>query len=227
MLLGLTACQPRPTAFEPHVWPQVVYTDKAQELAAPLYHVTPGLAARKPGKALLLPFTISQDIADPVRVGTEVSRIFWKAWQTAQVFDELDFSDLPSWPDKASGLYRARELDADVVVLGRVTHLLLGGSQGDSSVALQVEVYDAANGRLLWSMEHAGRIERIRDEDFILFVRKSRIPEGSGLVLVRDLALDLAPAVRLWQWPLPEKTDTPGATNSTASPSSPDTLQHP
>ncbi len=226
LLLALTGCQPRATAFEPHVWPQVVYTEASQELAAPLYHVTPDHAGSKPGKALVLPFTISQEIDNPVRIGSEVGRIFWQAWQSGQVFDELHFSNTPSWPDTSSGLQRARDLDVDAVVLGRVTHLLLGGSQGDSSVALQVEVYDAANGRMLWSVEHAGRIERIRDEDFILFVRKSRMPEGSGLVLVRDLALDLAPAVRLWQWPLPETTDTPCATNSTPG-SPPDTPQHP
>ncbi|MFW5792365.1 MAG: hypothetical protein ACOCVU_06845, partial [Desulfohalobiaceae bacterium] len=115
LLLTLSGCQPRATAFEPHVWPQVVYTDKAQELAAPLYHVTPGHAADKPGKALVLPFTISQDIADPVRIGSEVGRIFWQAWQAGQVFDTLEFSELPAWPDSASGLQKARELGADAV----------------------------------------------------------------------------------------------------------------
>ena len=103
-----------------------------------------------------------------------------------------------SYPGKKKARMYGRQKKADLYILGQVKYLLDGGSQGASSLAIQVDVYSTYSNKLVWSMEHGGRIDNRKDMDFVLFKRKTWMPESPLYVIMAALAHDLAQPVKMW-----------------------------
>ncbi len=201
-LLGaLLACRP-PRHIDPdlqlRLGPPIFYGDPYVERSVAPIYLLPKQAPQEVPAGLIFSPEVKTDMQGKARAGRELGRVFFRAWQGQGVFSSLEYADTDTWPGKAKAFQQARRRDADLVVHPRISHLLLGGSQGTTSLALEVDIYDAAEERLLWSMEHSGRMENAPDQDFIVFTRKTRMPSSPEYVVMYTLAYDLAQPVRKW-----------------------------
>jgi len=202
LLLSLAlACQP-PRYIEPDLQlrpgPPVFFADPYVERSiAPIY-VMPQTAPEKVPGGLVFAPEVDTDLKGKQRVGRELGRVFFRTWQGQGVLRSLQYAEDTPWPGKERAMEQAGRRDAELVIRPTITHVLLGGSQGTTSLALEVAIFDASTEELLWSMEHSGRMENAPDEDFIVFTRKTRMPASPEYVVMYSLAFDLAKPVRQW-----------------------------
>jgi hypothetical protein len=106
----------------------------------------------------------------------------------------------------------ARDAGADLAVGGRITSVIFGGTAGQTSVAVEIEIHDALTGEMLWSMSHSGQMTAGMSSDWILFTRKNRLPQSPEHAIMTALASDLAGPVRLWNLgPDEERKPAPAA----------------
>lgn len=202
LLLSLAlACQP-PRYIEPdlrlRLGPPVFFGDPYVERSiAPIYAL-PQKAPEKVPAGLVFAPEVETDVQGRERVGRELGRVFFRTWQGQGVLRGLQYADSTPWPGKDRAVQQAKHRDAELVIRPTISHVLLGGSQGTTSLALEVAIFDASTEELLWSMEHSGRMENAPDEDFIVFTRTTRMPSSPEYVVMYSLAYDLAQPVRKW-----------------------------
>lgn len=156
--------------------------------------------------ALFFPFRMSQSMQDPIHYGREVGRVFWEAWLQEKVFPVMEFYERRPWPGGDAAVAQGRAKGADLVIGGQVTHLIAGGDLGDSQVALRLEIYDVHSGALVWSMSHAGEIKNRGMQDYILFRKRSAMPNDPIYAITFALAMDMSDPVLKWMEPVREKT---------------------
>lgn len=161
---------------------------------------------RQAPTALFVPLRLTQPTEKARTVGNSISRQVWQAWLQQQVFPVIEFADNapPYRADLAMQMARAK--GAQVVIGGYITQLLDGGTAGDSRLSLQLEIYNVETGDLIWSMAHAGIMERQFTNDFILFAIKARMPSDPLAAITMTLARDMGDEVRGWLYPPPPKT---------------------
>jgi hypothetical protein len=156
--------------------------------------------AARPQTAVFFPFTTRQRIKDADLMAEQLSRSFWGRWVGMMVFDTLPFVAGEPMKNPAAALARARAAGADLAVSGEVTHMLFGGTAGDSAIALRVDIYDVATGELLWSMGHGGSMSAGLTRDYFFFASKNRLPSDPAAAIVQALAEDLGKPVREWNF---------------------------
>ncbi len=152
--------------------------------------------------ALFFPFRMQVSLQDARHYGREIGRVFWQVWLSEQVFPVMEYYDKRPWPGGSAAVAQGRAMGADLVVGGDVTQFLAGGDLGDSQVALRLEIYDVHTGALIWSMAHAGVMKNRGTQDYILFRKRSAMPNDPIYAIVHELAWDLTKPVLRWLEPV-------------------------
>lgn len=186
----------------------VIYKDQWARRQAPLVYVHPIENTDMELTALFMPFRVTQPISDPEMIGYSQGRTVWQTWLSKRLFSIMEF-------DGDHGPYRrdiainlARQKGADLAIGGFVTHYFAGGSDADSQVALQVEIYDAASGQLIWSMAQSALMPARKVNDYIIFATETRGPSDPMFALAKAMADDMGDIVAKWV-PAPENATKP------------------
>jgi hypothetical protein len=180
----------------------VVYRDQWARREAPLVYVQPAETTDTQLTALFVPFRVTQPISDPEIIGYSQARIIWQTWLSKRLFSvmEFDASHGPFRRDRAIAAARAK--GADVVIGGFVTYYYPGGSEADNQVALQLEMYDAASGQLIWSMGQSALMPARMVKDYIVFATETRSPSDPMFTLTRTIAEDMGDIIARWAQPV-------------------------
>lgn len=175
-----------------------VYQDQWARRSAPVVHVQPAEAPDAPLAALFMPFRVTQKITDPDMVGYSQARVVWQTWLNKRLFSVMEF-EADSGPfrrDRAVALARAR--GADLAIGGFVTYYFAGGPDTDSQVSLQMEIYDAASGQMIWSMTQSALMPARQVNDYIVFATETRGPSDPMYALAKAIAEDMGEIIGRW-----------------------------
>ncbi|WP_150112147.1 hypothetical protein [Desulfonatronovibrio hydrogenovorans] len=202
ILAGNSGCAYMESRFEqrvePHLDQVIFYQRPVLEKAASGVHVHPVSQAPAQIKAVFFPFYNSPRTGGTHDTGRRIGHIFWRTWLGQEVFSTMIYQDAQEWPGRARAGQTARSLGADLYVMGQVNHYLHGGTQSTTSIAILVNIFSARDDSLIWSMEHAGRMDNRGEMDFILAKRRTWMPESPEYVIVNSLAYELAQPVKMW-----------------------------
>ncbi|MDR1777956.1 MAG: hypothetical protein LBR31_09045 [Desulfovibrio sp.] len=178
--------------------PFQIHIDNFVRRQPPAVYVSPrGRLDHKP-KALFVPLRFTQQISNPVSLSTLVSRQVWQVWLSLGGFEVLEFAPDYGPFETQRSLALARAKGAEFLVGGHVNHYMDGGSGGESSVSLDVEIYDVKSGNLVWHLAQGGLMEARQVHDFYLFSIKERIPGDPAGLVTRALAYDMGRRVAAW-----------------------------
>ncbi|MDR2573750.1 MAG: hypothetical protein LBC94_05310 [Desulfovibrio sp.] len=178
--------------------PFQIHIDNFVRRQPPAVYVSPrGRLDGKP-RALFVPLRFTQQVAHPVSFSNMVSRQVWQIWLSLEGFEVLEYASEGGPFEAGRSLALARARGADYLVGGYINHYLDGGSGGESSASLAVEIYDVKSGGLVWSLAQGGLMEARQVHDFYLFSIKERIPADPAGLVVRALAYDMGRKVAAW-----------------------------
>jgi hypothetical protein len=200
VLLAGCATSTTPIQVEPRLQPSVVYIDRMVERAEPQILIRPDNTPAEPPKAMLFPFRVVQSMEYARSAGQELARSFWQIWLNRKVLPVLVYNDAPEvrYPSVNQAMAMAAARGAELAVLGRVANLMDGGTVGDSSLSIQIDIYDVRSGLLVWSIQHGGRMEAGLTHDYILFATKNRMPEDPIWAIMSTVASDMGRPVKAW-----------------------------
>lgn len=171
------------------------YQDDAQvELSAVVQAVRPVSMPDGALKALILPFSLRQDIAARASVGREMTDIFRLAWLEKGVFDVLEYDSDETWPGLAKALAQGRAKGANLLVSGNVSQFFESGPSGRTAISVTVEIHWVPDGTLLWSAAQAAAMEGGLDKDFVIVRTSKRLPSDPTYAVMRALSVSLADA---------------------------------
>lgn len=175
-----------------------IYRDQWARRQPPVVYVQPAESADGQLTAMFFPFRVTQKITEPEIIGHTQARIFWQTWLHQRLFSviEFDADHGPFRRDRALALARAR--GADLAIGGFVTYFYAGGSEWDSQVAVQVEIYDTASGQLIWSMAQSALMPAREVNDYILFATETRLPSDPMYALAKTMAEDMGAVIARW-----------------------------
>lgn len=180
-----------------------VYTDNTVERNPVQVYVHPDRPPAAAPRTLFMPFRVTQHMENASTIGRNISYYVWQNWLQSQVLSVCEFAmtDVAYRPDHA--LAMARSKGADMVVGGYVTHIVDGGTTGDSSLSISIEAYDVATGNLIWSMAQGGYMQLAKVKDYLLFSVNTRMPMSPLGVIAAALAKDTGQEVKQWITPPP------------------------
>lgn len=195
-LLLLAGCAVEPKLADKHT----VYIDNYTRRDNPEVYVEPMRSPPTPVSALVVPFQVTQDIAGSQELGEQLTRIVWQTWTRDRVFPKLLYEANLRNGTTPQAVALARKLGLDVVVVGKFTYVMSGGTRGDSGVSFTCDVIDVRNGERLWSMAHTGTMETGLNEDYIIFARKNRMPTDPLAAITATLAMDMGGPITKWNY---------------------------
>ncbi len=202
LFMGGAGCSYLESRFEQKIEPRLshvtVHKRPDLEKSNGAFNVYPAREAPGKSKVLFFPFYAHSESGADFKDGRRLSLIFWRTWLAEEVFLTMAYEDLEKWPGSRRIGELARKAGADLYVQGQITHYVSGGSQGDTALALQINIHEAESDQLIWSMEHSGRIDRPAKMDYILVKRRSWMPESPERAIVNNLAQELAAPVKKW-----------------------------
>ncbi len=212
LTLALSAC-----AVEPKVSDRsLVYIDSWVKRNNPQVYIEPISSPPVPQSAMIIPFEVTQDIYYPKELAEQITQVFWQTWTRDRVMPKLIYEPRFRYGTLPQAIALARKMGVNMVITGRITYILAGGSAGNSALSLNVEAYDAATGERVWSMAHAGSVEKGLTEDYILFFRQNRLPMDPLYGIITVLAADMGGTVTNWNYnasgggaPVPEPPNPP------------------
>jgi len=185
----------------------VLYVDEWVRRPDPSIIVRPENSPISPLSAVIVPLRVAQSMDMRHEVGRGVTRVIWQTWLADKVFPGLAFDEQNHWTGPDAALKRHARSGADLVIGGTITNIMFGGTAGETTISLTLEIYDARTGALLWSMAHAGMMANAQTMDYILLDRVSRLPDDPLHAIVTVLAHELGEPVRLWNQPPPPEPD--------------------
>ena len=177
------------------------YVDSKIYTGEMLVTIHPNVNLEKRPTALFVPLGLTQKMRDSGAVSQGVSRQVWQQFLREETFSTLELANMdpPYRADMAVPL--ARSKGADMMVGGYITYYYDGGSNGDTSISLQLEIYDTRTGDLLWSVAHAGTLPYQTKRDFLLLEVESRMPADPMGAVIARVAGDMARLIHLWSDP--------------------------
>lgn len=178
--------------------PFQIRTDNFVRRQPPAVYVRPEAPIGYRPRALFVPLRAVQQIGQAVTFSDMVSRQVWDVWLSQGAFSALEYAPQAGPFDRNRALALAKRKGADFVVGGVINHFMDGGSGGESSVSLGIEVYDVKTGNLIWSLAQAGLMEKEKTHDFYLFSVTERNPGDPSGLIVRSLAWDMGNLIRQW-----------------------------
>lgn len=181
--------------------PYHIQYDATVDRKPPAIYVRPNVSPNAAPTALFVPLRITQNITRFQALSRNVSRQIWQVWLSQNAFSTLEYDDAVIPYRVADALPLARAKGAQLLVGGYIQHYLDGGSVGNSSLSLNIEVYEVATGTLLWSISQGGNFEKKQTADFFLVDAQARMPEDPMGILVRTLAHDMGLEILYWVHP--------------------------
>lgn len=178
--------------------PFQIRTDNFVRRQPPAVYVRPQAPIGHRPRALFVPLRAVQQIGDAVTFSDMLSRQVWDVWLSQGAFATLEYAPQAGPFDRNRALALARQKGAELVVGGVINHYMDGGSGGESSVSLGIEVYDVKTGNLLWSLAQSGLMEKEKKHDFYLFSITERNPADPSGLITRSLAWDMGNLMRKW-----------------------------
>jgi hypothetical protein len=185
----------------------VIYVDDWVRKGPPTVFVHPDVSPENPPSALFVPLRMLQPMDNARTISLNISRYAWQTWLQEKALPIIEFSDTMQLYSLESALAYARHRNAGLLVTGSVNHYFDGGTVGDSSVSMSMEIYDVENGTLMWSFGQAAAMQSGRVQDYLLFAVKMRLPSDPAAACVMACARDLAILVRSWahNTPIPKE----------------------
>lgn len=180
-----------------------VYVDNSVVRNPVQIYIHPDKAPLVAPRTLFVPFRVTQQMENASVIGRNISHYIWQNWLQTKVFSVCEFAQIntPYRPDLAIAL--AKSKGADMVVGGYITHIVDGGTTGDSSLSLAIEAYDVHTGDLMWSMAQGGYMQLAKVNDYLLFAVNTRMPMSPMGAIAASLAIDMGTKVRHWITPPP------------------------
>lgn len=175
-----------------------IYLDVPIKKSELMVYVQPTARQHLPMRALVYPMWIKQQYPDRMELGRAFSRVFHNAWTAEQLFPAqvLDDSLVYRTPDKA--VAEARAQGADVVIVLSTPYFYTGHTMDDTSITVQMDMYETTAGHLIYSMQQAARIEHKAREDWIFFAMEHRMPTDPLHGCLWAIAKDMAVPLKSW-----------------------------
>ncbi len=165
--------------------------------------IHPNKNLTEPPKALFVPLGLTQDSQDKERISQTLSHIIWQQFISEKVFSHFEYANMSPPYRVADALYYARNRGAEFLVGGYITYFYDGGGIGSTRASIIIEVYDVANGNLIWSIAHAGEMPAEKARDYALFQVKNAMPYDPTYAVLSELANDIARLLQMWTTPPP------------------------
>lgn len=209
LLITISAC----AYVDPSITDQTkVYYDSPVNKSTLQVSVYPKGKQYRPLTAYFHPFVIQQENSDYMHLSSSFAAIFHGAWAEERLFPIMEFQPGTPYRGLNSALEKARRRGADLLVLGVVPYFYAGHTVDDTAITIQINIYSAGNGNLLWTMMQSGRIEDKLPDDYIYFRHEFRLSEGPFNKIIRDIAKDMTIPLKSWL-PSPD-TDYQFASNA-------------
>lgn len=178
--------------------PIQIQTDNFVRRQPPVAYVSPIAPLGHKPRALFVPLRMVQQTSNAVTFSDLISRQIWQVWLSLGAFEALEYAPLAGPFERERALAIARQQGAELVVGGYINHFMDGGSGGESSVSLSMEVYDVKSGNLIWSLAEGGSMEARKVHDFYLFSIAERNPADPSGLITRSLAWDMGRIILGW-----------------------------
>lgn len=178
--------------------PFQILTDNFVRRQPPAVYVQPQAPIGRRPTALFVPLRATQQITNAVTFSDLLSRQIWQIWLSLGMFQTLEYAPYAGPFDRARALALAKRKGAEFLVGGFINHYMDGGSGGESSLSLNIEVYDVKTGNMIWSLAQGGLMEKEKKHDFYLFEITERNPADPSGLIARSLAWDMGRLVLKW-----------------------------
>lgn len=178
--------------------PIQIQTDNFVRRQPPVAYVSPIAPLGHKPRALFVPLRMVQQTSNAVTFSDLLSRQIWQVWLSLGAFEALEYAPWAGPFERERALALARQQGAELVVGGYINHYMDGGSGGESSVSLSMEVYDVKSGNLVWSLAEGGSMEARKVHDFYLFSIAERNPADPSGLITRSLAWDMGRVILGW-----------------------------
>lgn len=178
--------------------PIQIQTDNFVRRQPPVAYVSPTAPLGHKPTALFVPLRMVQQTTNAVTFSDLLSRQIWQVWLSLGAFKTLEYAPWAGPFERERALAIARQQGAELLVGGYINHFMDGGSGGESSVSLSMEVYDVKSGNLLWSLAEGGSMEARKVHDFYLFSITERNPADPSGLITRSLAWDMGRLILGW-----------------------------
>lgn len=178
--------------------PILIQTDNFVRRQPPVAYVSPIAPLGHKPRALFVPLRMVQQTSNAVTFSDLISRQIWQVWLSLGAFEALEYAPWAGPFERERALAIARQQGAELVVGGYINHFMDGGSGGESSVSLSMEVYDVKSGNLIWSLAEGGSMEAHKVHDFYLFSIAERNPADPSGLITRSLAWDMGRIILGW-----------------------------
>lgn len=178
--------------------PIQIQTDNFVRRQPPVAYVSPTAPLGHKPTALFVPLRMVQQTTNAVTFSDLLSRQIWQVWLSLGAFQTLEYAPWAGPFERERALAIARQQGAELLVGGYINHFMDGGSGGESSVSLSMEVYDVKTGTLLWSLAEGGSMEARKVHDFYLFSITERNPADPSGLITRSLAWDMGRLILSW-----------------------------
>ena len=175
-----------------------IYTDTPVRKSSLQVAVHPRNKQFRPLTAYFHPFYVQQKSSDYEHVSRAISEIFHNAWMEERLFTVQEYQPGTLYEGLNKALDTARRRGADLLILGMVPYFYDGNTLDDTAITIRINIYNAGNGDLLWSMVQSGRIEDRFPDDYIYFRHEFRLPQGPFNKIVRSIAKDMAVPLKAW-----------------------------
>ncbi|OIQ51286.1 Outer membrane porin F precursor [Pseudodesulfovibrio hydrargyri] len=175
-----------------------IYTDAPVRKSALQVSVHPKGRQYTPLTAYFHPFIIQQESPDHAALSASFTQIFFNVWTEERLFSTMELAPGYGYQGYSSALESARRRGADLLVIGKVPYFYDGTTLDDSAVTIQVDVYAAGSGTLLWTMIQSSRIEQRDPEDFVVVVHETRMSHSPFNQMIRAIARDMAVPLKSW-----------------------------
>lgn len=195
LFLTLAAC----AHVDPSLTDQTkVYSDVPVRKSSLQVSVHPKGKQYHPLTAYIHPFVIQQHNTDYAHLSGTFAQMFHHAWLEERLFTIQEFQPGIPYQGLRKALDRARRRGADLLVLGKVPYFFAGHTLDDTAITIQLDIYAAGTGELLWSMAQSGRIEDRFPDDYVYFRHEFRLSDAPFTKLIRALAMDMAIPLKGW-----------------------------
>lgn len=178
--------------------PFQIRTDNFVRRQPPAVYVHPQTPIGRRPRALFVPLRAVQQVGDAVTFSDLLSRQVWQIWLSQGAFQTLEYAPQAGPFDRNRAIALAKRKGAEFVVGGVINHYMDGGSGGESSVSLGIEIYDVNTGNMVWSLAQAGSMQKEQKHDFYLFSITERNPADPSGLITRSLAWDMGNVVKKW-----------------------------
>jgi len=175
-----------------------IYTDAPVRKSALQVSVHPRGKQYTPLTAYFHPFLIQQESADHAALSASFTQIFYNVWTEDRLFSTMELARGYGYQGYSSALATARRRGADLLVIGKVPYFYDGTTLDDSAVTIQMDIYAAGSGTLLWTMLQSSRIEQRDPDDYVMVVHETRLSHSPFNQMIRAIAKDMAVPLKAW-----------------------------